>query len=106
MPKKELPRCCKNGNIEKDILLLIDFLKVVSDANRMKIICILKCGERNVEEIYSHLNLAQNLVSHHLKVLRQANILKAEKEGLHVIYSLNKKIVNKYLAEFNEFMSK
>jgi len=38
-----------------------------------------------------HLNLSQSLISHHLKDLKEAEIIVDEKRGLNVFYSLTKK---------------
>jgi ArsR family transcriptional regulator len=48
------------------------FLKTVSEENRLKILCFLKSGEKCVYEIEQFLHLPQNLVSHHLKKLKDA----------------------------------
>jgi len=47
------------------------------------------------------MNIPQNLVSHHLKKLKDEKILVSRKEGLKVIYSINHKIVDIYLKHFN-----
>ncbi len=71
--------------LSKNLLLL----KTLSDENRLKIICFLKTGEKCVCEIVDFLELPQNLVSHHLKILRDQNIVSTKKQGLKIIYSLN-----------------
>ena len=73
---------------------MVDFLKAVSDENRLKIICFLRDGERCVCEIVEFLGLPQNLVSHHLKILREKEILSARKVGLRVFYRINDKKVS------------
>jgi DNA-binding transcriptional ArsR family regulator len=47
------------------------------------------------------MQLPQNLVSHHLKKLRDENIVISKKEWLNVKYSINHKDVDKYLESFN-----
>ena len=91
--------CCDNSQKE-----LINFLKIISDENRLKILCILKSGERCVCEIWQELKLPQNLVSHHLKVLKDFELLDMRKEGLNVHYSLNTKNINKYQRELNNYL--
>jgi len=87
-------KTCSKGN--QNISLLADFLKIISEENRLKIICFLNSGEQCVCKIWQFLELPQNLVSHHLKVLKDFEILKSRKEGLNVYYSLNKEEINKY----------
>ncbi len=80
----------------------MSFLKAASDENRLKIICFLKdAGEKCVCDIVRFLELPQNLVSHHLRVLREQNIVNAKKDGLKVLYSLNKENISKIINFFN-----
>ena len=90
----------------KDIYLkLASFLETIGAGNRLKILCLLKQQKRCVCEICKILQLPQNLVSHHLKVLKNYNFLSSEKEGVKIFYSLNQKVVNKYLKLFNEILT-
>ncbi len=63
--------------------------KALSDANRLKIIDILSCGERCACDILEHFEFTQPTLSHHMKVLADLNIVKIRKEGLWNHYSLN-----------------
>ncbi len=83
----------------------LSLLKALSDENRLKIAYFLKDNEKCVCEIVEFLRLPQNLVSHHLKVLREQNILVSRKEGLKVYYSLNKKKISSVLPFFNSLIS-
>jgi len=86
--------CCAKNN--KDIPLLADFLRIISEENRLKIICFLQSGEQCVCKIWQFLELPQNLISHHLKVLRDFNLLNSRKKGLNVYYSINKEELENY----------
>lgn len=98
-------KCCKKGSDEnRKIEKLSDFLKIISAENRLRIICLLKQGERCVCEIYEHLELAQNLTSHHLKVLSDADIVNSRQDGLNVFYSLNAEKVDKYEKIISQFL--
>lgn len=86
---------CKNN--KKEIENTINFLKTISEENRLKILCILnKEKEVCVCHILEQLNLPQNLVSHHLKVLKDFKLINAKKEGRWIHYSINKKEINKH----------
>ena len=68
---------------------ILPFLKTISDENRLKILCFLKDWEKCVCDIVEFMNISQNLVSHHLKKLKNAEIVISKKQGLNVRYSIN-----------------
>ncbi|MBP6890915.1 helix-turn-helix transcriptional regulator [Candidatus Parcubacteria bacterium] len=70
----------------------------------MKILCMLRSGEKCVCDIWQFLDIPQNLTSHHLKVLKDFKLVEDRKEGLRVYYSINKKEVNKYNSLLNKFL--
>jgi DNA-binding transcriptional ArsR family regulator len=60
----------------------------LSDPVRLEIMEFLRNGEKCVCEITPHLNLAQPLVSRHLKILKDAGLVKRRKEGTWHMYSI------------------
>jgi ArsR family transcriptional regulator len=96
--------CCDKD--DKNLAILAGFLKVISEENRLKIICFLQPGERCVCEIWRFLELPQNLISHHLKVLKDANILESRKEGLKVYYSINQAVLNEHRNNLSKILGK
>ncbi|MBU4369688.1 metalloregulator ArsR/SmtB family transcription factor [Patescibacteria group bacterium] len=98
------PSCCKN-NSNKKIKRAIDFLKIISEENRLKILCILKEKEKCVCEIWKHLELPQNLISHHLKVLKDFNLISSRKQGIKVFYKLNQRVLIEYVKLLNKFLN-
>jgi len=98
-------KCCeKNSNELKEILKLKEFLKIVSDTNRLRILCLLTKKELCVCEIFEALKLPQNLVSHHLAKLKKLSLIEEKKEGTFVIYSINQKSLKQYKALFNQII--
>ena len=87
--------CCKNKKSDKNLEEVIEFLKVISEKNRLKILCVLKKEEMCVCDIWSCLDLPQNLTSHHLKVLKDFNLVDSRKEGTKVIYSINSQKIDR-----------
>lgn len=84
--------CCHPSSSESTkVSLLSDVLKLVSEASRLKLLCILRQGDHCVCEMIEHLNMSQSLISHHLHDLRDANLVSDSKKGLRVYYSLTKK---------------
>ena len=78
-----------NSALETEILQLhAEICAGLADPNRIMILYTLSQGPRNVTEIYSELDMAQPLVSRHLKVLRERGMVTTERRGTVVVYSL------------------
>jgi DNA-binding transcriptional ArsR family regulator len=60
----------------------------LSDPIRLEIVTYLRDGEKCVCEIVPHLNLIQPLVSRHLKILKDAGIVRCRKESTKRMYSI------------------
>jgi ArsR family transcriptional regulator len=90
--------CCSKNTREANRLSSISsLLKLVGEENRLKILCILKEGQHCVCEIEKHLKLSQSLISHHLRDLKDGRLIKDNKKGLNIFYSLTlqgRRIVN------------
>lgn len=71
----------------------------LGDAHRQRILLMFEPGERlNVSEIVAASTLSRTAVSHHLKVLREAGVLKSEKVGREVRYWPDRRAVRAALA--------
>ncbi len=89
-----------------EIKQLAVFLGMIAEENRLKIIYLLQNGEKCVCELWKGLDLPQNLVSHHLKMLKKQGLIESRKEGLNVIYYLNEKKLGKHLKKINNLIGK
>lgn len=70
-----------------DITKLLDGIR---DSARLEIILLLgRSGSMNVNEIAGHFRISRPAVSHHLKVLKDVQILQSEKRGQEVYYRLD-----------------
>ena len=97
--------CCgKNSKKMKDILELQEFLKIISDVNRLRILRLLSKKELCVCEIFEALGLSQSLASHHLARLEKLSLLEKKKEGTFIIYSINQKVLKQYKNLFNQIV--
>lgn len=67
-------------------------LKVLSDETRFAVILQLMKGPAHVSQINEHLRMEQSLLSHHLRILREAGLVDARREGRQVRYSLTDKV--------------
>lgn len=95
--------CCVGKKAEKELALTVKFLKLIAEENRLKIVCLLAQSELCVCDIWSALNIPQNLTSHHLKALKKYGLISSRKDGLNVYYSLDTKalkVSKKLLGEF------
>lgn len=74
---------------ESELYDLADFFKVLGDSTRVKIMSALDSGEMCVCDLAVLLNMTKSAISHQLRSLRQANLVKYRKEGKVVYYALS-----------------
>ena len=65
------------------------FLKLLSNPTRLLILCNLIESERCVGDLEKDLNISQSALSQHLSKMRDKGIVKSEKQGQHVFYSIS-----------------
>ncbi len=65
-----------------------DLLQAIGEKNRIRIIECLWDGSKNVSELAKLLKIEIVNVSHHLGVLKSARLVKHEKKGRYVVYTL------------------
>ena len=77
------------ANVAEDELSdLAELFKVFGDSTRIKILYDLFSGEKNVTEICEDLEMNQSAVSHQLKLLKTARLIRSRREGKQMIYYL------------------
>jgi DNA-binding transcriptional ArsR family regulator len=74
---------------EETLYDLADLFKVLGDSTRIKILCALFQAEMCVCDIAALLGMTQSAISHQLRVLKQARLVKYKREGKVVYYSLD-----------------
>lgn len=74
---------------DETIYDLAELYKVFGDSTRTKILSALSIEDMNVSELSHLLNMTVSAISHQLRVLRTAKLIKGKKEGKEVIYSLD-----------------
>ncbi len=95
-------------DIPKEELLidLADFFKIFGDTTRIRILSALFVTEMCVCDLSEVLGVSQSAMSHQLKTLRQAGLVKFRKEGKSAIYSLKdnhvKQIIDIGIAHITE----
>lgn len=74
---------------EETLYDLAELFKVFGDTTRVKIISVLLESQLCVCDIAALLHMSPSAISHQLRVLRQARLVKHKKEGKEVFYSLD-----------------
>lgn len=72
-----------------DILNLADFFKVMGDGTRLRILIALEKNELCVSDLSCLLNMTQSAISHQLKALKNAKLIKSRRDGRVIYYSLD-----------------
>src|SRR5574341_2226658 len=65
------------------------FAKAIADETRQKIMGLCCCTRLSVNEIVEKVSVSQPTVSHHLAILREADLVTAREEGKQTFYTLN-----------------
>lgn len=74
---------------ESDLYSMVDLFKVLSDPTRIKILYAISKHDICVNDIATILNMTQSAVSHQLKNLKQASLIKSRREGQTIYYRLS-----------------
>ena len=91
---------------EETLYDLAEFFKVFGDSTRIRILWALAESEMCVCDIANLLNMTQSAISHQLRMLKQAALVKYRRDGKIVYYSLDddhvKQIIDQGMAHINE----
>jgi ArsR family transcriptional regulator, arsenate/arsenite/antimonite-responsive transcriptional repressor len=80
--------------------------KALNDQTRREILEMLRTGDKTAGEIADRFNISKPSISHHLDLLRQAELVESVKQGQFVYYSLNITMVDEIVKWFMQFKSK
>lgn len=96
-----VPRVPQPGRrlADDQVAELADMFRLLGDGSRLRIVLCCLDGAHAVGELVAKLGLSQSLVSHHLRLLRAARLLKAERHGKQVHYSVADEHVRSVLAD-------
>ena len=67
----------------------VEFAKALADETRQKIMAMCCCQTVSVGDIVDALDVAQPTVSHHLKVLKNAGLVRSVRQGKQVLYTID-----------------
>lgn len=71
------------------LMSINNVFRALSDQNRRKILQLLKKGELSAGQIAQKLKVTAATVSHHLDILKRADLVSSQRQGQQIIYSLN-----------------
>lgn len=78
--------------------------KALSDPTRREILHLLKKGDLSAGEIGEHFDMTGATISHHLAMLKSADLILDRREGKYIYYQLNLSVFEQLLAWFNDFL--
>ena len=74
-----------------------NLFKAINDETRREILDLLKSRDLSAGEISQHFDISKPSISHHLDLLKRADLVSSEKKGQYVIYSINTTILDDLL---------
>lgn len=83
-----------------------DVWKALADPTRRKILSLLKDKDMNAGEIANKFNMTKPSISNHLNILKQADLVDAEKVGQNVNYSLKTSVLQDVLKLISDLSSR
>ena len=90
---------------EADVAELADMFRLLGDTTRLRIVLTCLSGPTAVGDIAGKLDLSSSLVSHHLRLLRAARLVKAERQGKQVFYAAADQHISGVLADMLEHLA-
>ena len=84
---------------EENLISVTELFKVLGDPTRTKILSVLYNDELCVCDISKILNMTKSAISHQLRSLKEANLVKYRKEGKNVYYSLSDNCVKEIIEK-------
>jgi DNA-binding transcriptional ArsR family regulator len=90
---------------DERVVLIADMFRLLGDPTRLRIVLACADGRRAVGAIAESLGLSPSLVSHHLRLLRAARIVRAERQGKQVFYVAADRHISGMLADMLEHVA-
>jgi ArsR family transcriptional regulator len=92
--------------LSPDGITSTEVLKALSDPTRREILRLLRSGDSPAGDIAARFDASWSTISHHLGVLKDANLVLVERQGQSLIYSLNATVLQEVLAELMGWFGK
>lgn len=82
--------------------MLDETLRALGDPTRREILRVLRAGDLTAGEIAARFPMTAASVSHHLSVLKEAGLVRAERNGRNLVYSLETTVFQEFLQQMLE----
>ena len=84
---------------QNDVTILAETFRLLGDPSRLRIMLCCMKGSSSVGDLAETLELSQSLVSHHLRLLRGARLVKGVRQAKQIFYEVADKHVNQVLLD-------
>jgi DNA-binding transcriptional ArsR family regulator len=91
---------------EEQVESTCEILKSIAHPIRLKILCFIMDGEKNVTEIENEFHSTISNISQHLTILRKANIISRRKEANYMFYSIRDNNIQSLIKTLKELYCK
>jgi ArsR family transcriptional regulator len=86
--------------------MLDETLRALGDPTRREILRVLRDGDLTAGDIASRFPMTAASVSHHLSVLKEAGLVRAQRDGRNLIYSLETTVFQEFLQQMLDLFGK
>ena len=83
-----------------------NLFEALSDPTRRAVLRMLRAGSRPAGEIAEAFDLSKPTMSHHLRVLKSAGLVRSERRGTSVVYTLQSNVLEDVVAELVSLVAK
>jgi ArsR family transcriptional regulator, arsenate/arsenite/antimonite-responsive transcriptional repressor len=91
---------------QEELLAMNTLFKALNDATRREILNLLKEKDLTAGEIATHFNISKPSISHHLDILKQADLVVSTRNGQHIVYSINITVLEEVIQWFLQLNNK
>ena len=106
MPRSEPPnRPAMSAVAEDELVQLADMFRLLGDPTRLRVLVACLASPLSVSEIAATLGLTLSLVSHHLRLLRAARLVRSQRQGRQVFYEAADAHVSSVITDLLEHIS-
>lgn len=85
-------------------MTLSSAFKALADPTRRQILNMLQDGDLTAGEIADQFNMTKPSISHHLNILKQADLVQDLRKGQNIFYSLNTTVFQELIGWFYDFI--